>query len=255
MPALIAFMQKEKFDGVIHLASLFLVNHQPENVTDLIESNVLFGTALLEASVKSETPWFINTGTFWQHYLDKTYCPVNLYAATKQAFEDIAQYYMETSSINFVTVKLFATFGPDDTRSKVFNLWSKISQTQEKLDMSPGNQIIDMSYIDNIVDGYMRLISLISKDGKRKLLGQAFTIQSDKRVSLRKLAEMFEKISKTKLNINWGGRPYGQREVMIPWKKGKHIPGYKPSVKLEEGIKRTLEQAHKQGARNKGRKK
>jgi nucleoside-diphosphate-sugar epimerase len=243
VPELISFMQKEKFDGVIHLASLFLIQHKAEDVSGLIESNVLFSTALLEASVKSSVPWFINTGTFWQHYLDKSYSPVNLYAATKQAFEDIAQYYRETSEINFVTIKLFATFGPFDTRSKVFNLWSKISKTKETLDMSPGEQLIDMTYIDNIIDGYFHMITSISKDSKRKLSGQSFTIQSDKRVTLKKLAKIFEKISNKKLNINWGGRPYSAREVMVPWSNGNKIPGFKPGISLEEGIKRTLDQS------------
>lgn len=243
VPELISFMQKEKFEGVIHLASLFLIQHKAEDVSGLIESNILFSTALLEASVKSSVPWFINTGTFWQHYLDKPYSPVNLYAATKQAFEDIAQYYRETSEINFVTIKLFATFGPFDTRSKVFNLWSKISKTQETLDMSPGEQLIDMTYIDNIIAGYLHMITSISKDFKRKLSGKSFTIQSDKRVTLKKLAKIFEKISNTKLNINWGGRPYSDREVMTPWKKGNKIPGFKPAVSLEEGIKRTFDRS------------
>ena len=169
MADLIFFMQHEKFDGIIHLASLFLAGHKPEDIKGLVESNVLFGTQLLEASVKSEVPWFINTGTFWQHYKNKKYSPVNLYAATKQAFEDIAEYYIETSPINFVTIKLSDTFGPDDTRSKVFNLWSKISRTNETLDMSPGGQIIEINYVENIVDGYMKMTELLSSKDKNSL--------------------------------------------------------------------------------------
>jgi nucleoside-diphosphate-sugar epimerase len=99
---LCSFMQQEKFDGVIHLASLFLAQHKDEDIKNLIESNVTLGTSLLEAATKSNVAWFINTGTFWQHYQNKKYSPVNLYAATKQAFEDIARYYLETTPINFV---------------------------------------------------------------------------------------------------------------------------------------------------------
>src|SRR3989344_6162676 len=108
------FMKKNHFAGVIHLASLFLAQHKSGDIKELINSNVLFATSLLEASVKSNIPWFINTGTFWQHYQNKEYSPVNLYAATKQAFENIARYYIETSEINFVTIKLCDTFGPED---------------------------------------------------------------------------------------------------------------------------------------------
>jgi CDP-paratose synthetase len=175
---IVAFMNKEKFDGVIHLASLFLAAHKPEDIKNLIESNVLFPTTVLESAVAAKIPWFINTGTFWQHYKDKMYSPVNLYAATKQAFEDIAAYYMESSPINFVTIKLFNVFGPKDPRPKVFNLWLKISQSKETLEMSPGEQVMDITYIDNVIEGYVRMIELLSKDSKRKFNGKSFAIPS-----------------------------------------------------------------------------
>ena len=237
---LISFMQKENFDGIIHLASLFLAPHKPKNIKELINSNVLFAASLLEASAKSEIPWFINTGTFWQHYRNKKYSPVNLYSATKQAFEDIARYYIETSDINFITIKLNDTFGPEDTRAKIFNLWVKISKTKETLDMSPGKQIMDINYIDNIVDGYAQMINLLSNDKTNKLTGKSFAIKSNPRISLRKLASVFEQATQTKLNINWGKKEYRPREVMIPWKKGKSIPGWKPKISIEEGIKKTF---------------
>lgn len=235
-----SFMKEEKCDGVIHLASLFLVQHTPQDLKNLIDSNILFPTAVLEASVAAKIPWFINTGTFWQHYEDKAYSPINLYAATKQAFEDIARYYIESSEINFVTIDLFNVFGPQDTRSKVFNLWLKISESGEILEMSPGEQILDITYIDNVTSGYLRMIELLSRDTEGKLRGQSFSLQSPERMTLRKLAELFERTTGRKLHIEWGKKNYRPREVMIPWQKGKKIPGWKPVISLEEGIRRTF---------------
>lgn len=234
------FMISEKIDGIIHLASLFQAAHKPEDIQRLIQTNVQFGAEVLEAASLAKIPWFINTGTFWQHYKDKEYSPVNLYAASKQAFEVIAQYYTETTGLNFVTIKLNDTFGPFDTRSKVFALWSKISKSQEVLGMSPGEQIIDISYIDNVVDAYLQMITLISKDKNRKYNNKSFAVQSNKKMSLKKLAVLFEKVSGQKLNIDWGAREYRFREVMVPWSKGRKIPGWKQKVSLEEGIKKTL---------------
>lgn len=245
MSDLISFMEKEKFDGVIHLASLFLAQHKSEDIQGLIQSNVLFPAIILEASAKSNVSWFINTGTFWQHYKNKRYSPVNLYAATKQAFESVAQYYVETSTINFVTIKLCDTFGPGDTRPKILNLFSRISKTGEKLDMSPGEQLIDLSYIDNVADGYLRMITLLSKDKKKKFCGKSFVVSSNKRVTLKKLAAIFEKVTKRKLNINWGGKEYRPREVMTPWEKGEKIPGWKPLVSIEEGVRKLEQSDHK----------
>ena len=102
---LIAFFQDEKFDGVVHLASLFLAKHCSSDINQLVHSNIQFGTELLEASKVANVKWFINTGTFWQNYHDEPYNPVNLYAATKEAFSIIAKYYTETSSLVFSTLK------------------------------------------------------------------------------------------------------------------------------------------------------
>lgn len=237
---LISFMRKEKFDGVIHLASLFLAQHKPDDIERLISSNLFFGTALIESASLAQIPWFINTGTFWQHYKNKKYSPVNLYAATKQAFEDILKYYVETSSTNIVTIKLCDTFGPHDTRTKIFSLFMKISESGENLLMSPGKQKIDINYVDNIISGYMRVVTLLSKDNKKVHNGKTYAISSSTILSLQKLAELFEKVSGKKLNITWGGRAYRDREVMTPWTKGEKIPGWRPPVTLREGIKKVI---------------
>ena len=123
------YLKENKIEGIIHLASLYVAQHQPSQVKDLVLSNVYLGTALLEAAANAGVKWFLNTGTFFQHYQNASYSPVNLYAATKQAFESIAQYYIDTEKIKFCTLMLSDTFGPDDIRPKIFNLWKRISET------------------------------------------------------------------------------------------------------------------------------
>ncbi len=230
------FFQEIQPDGVLHLASLVLVNHTLEDIEPLIVSNILFSTRLLEASVNNEVKWFINTGTFWQHYNNEAYNPVNLYAATKQAFEDIAKYYYETQKINFVTLKLNDTFGSNDTRSKIFNLWGKAVQNEENLGMSPGEQIIDISYIENIVDAYMQMLTQLQEDKTYDYAGEVFAVTSEERMSLKNLAKLYEEVTQASVDITWGGRPYRDREVMIPWTNGKPVPGWKQKISLRDAI-------------------
>lgn len=234
------FLEQERFDGIIHLASLFLAQHKTEDIRSLIDSNVYFSTALIESAVKAHIPWFINTGTFWQHGGNKSYAPVNLYAATKQAFMDIARYYGDIGAINFATIQLSDTFGPNDKRPKIFNLWAKSIEQKEKLGMSPGYQKIDISYIDNVIDAFVQLMKLLSRDDKQKLNGSIFAVSSQKVLTLRKLALLFSQTTQETLAISWGEKDYRPREVMTPWKKGKPVPGWKPKVSLEEGIRRTF---------------
>ncbi|CAA6819691.1 MAG: UDP-glucose 4-epimerase (EC [uncultured Sulfurovum sp.] len=237
--ALVEYFQSIKPDGVLHLASLFLAQHQEDDIDSLILSNITFGTRLLEASVNSDTKWFINTGTFWQHYENQEYSPVNLYAATKQAFQDIAKFYYETKKLNFVTIKLNDTFGPGDTRKKVFNLWKGLAASGENLGMSPGNQVIDISYIEDIVEAYTLMIQALVSDSDFSYAGKAFVVSSSECMSLKKLAKVYENATGKTLDITWGERPYREREVMLPWNKGELVPGWKQNTSLEDAIIKT----------------
>lgn len=213
------YLRTNKIRGIVHLASLYITQHQPMQIKDLILSNVYLGAALLEAAVEANVKWFLNTGTIWQNYIpdSQEYCPVNLYAATKQAFIDMAKYYTEISELKFCTLKLCDTYGPDDTRPKILTLFKRIAETGETLDMSPGEQLIDLVYIDDVVDGFEYLILMLENDACIK---NDYVLSSGHPIRLKDLASMYEEITGKVLNINWGGRRYKQREVMIPWQEG-----------------------------------
>jgi len=51
------------------------------------------------------------------------------------------------------------------------------------------------------------------------------------------LASVYENATSSKLNINWGARPYREREVMTPWENGVLVPGWTPKMDIVEGIK------------------
>ena len=238
---LIRFFKEQEFTGVIHLASYFTPEHKLDQITDMLTANVVFATRVLDAAV-GNTKWFINTGTFWQHYHDHDYSPANLYAASKQAFETMAQYYLETSDILFVTLKLSDTYGPDDSRAKILNKWREAARTAETMEMSQGEQLIDTVFIDDVVRAYLALITALNGPGSRQFRGRTFAVSSGAPIPLRRLAEIFEKVSGARLNIQWGAKPYRKREVMTTWTKGVPVPGWKPTVSLEEGISKMLGQ-------------
>ena len=194
----------------------------------------------MECATQAKIKWFINTGTFWQNYQNANYSPVNLYAATKQAFESIAKYYIDTNQIKFATLRLSDTFGPNDTRPKIFNIWNKIAKSGDTLDMSPGEQLIDISFIDDIVAAFTLIAKHLHANLPEVPNGSVYAVKAEKRYTLIQLAALYEQATKTKLNINWGARPYREREVMMPWADGVLVPGWKAKVKIEDGIKAIL---------------
>lgn len=237
------FLKRNNIEGIIHLASYVQSGeHKSADVEALIDTNIKFSAILLETAVKAQIKWFINTGTYWQNYNNQDYSPVNLYAATKEAFMDIARYYIETDAIKFASIKLFNTYGPNDTRPKIFYLWERIAKTGEALDMSPGEQLIDISYIDDIVDAFTLLATHLHNNNPEVANGTTYAVKAEKRYLLKELSFIFEEVTRYKLNINWGGRNYKVREVMNPWTEAKVVPGWKPKVSIIDGIKLILTQ-------------
>ena len=226
--ALMLYLRQNQVEGIIHLASLYLQSHQEKDIPDLIQSNVYLGTAILEAASKAGVQWFINTGTIWQNYNapdgSDAYCPVNLYAATKQAFMNIAKFYSETTNMHICTLKLCDTYGPNDTRRKIYSLFEEIARTGETLKMSAGEQKLDMLHVDDVVEGFVHLAEMMH-DGEE--LRDEYVLSSGKQLTLREIAANYEKEHNVHLNIEWGARPYRIREVMKPY-KGNVLPGWSP---------------------------
>lgn len=63
-------------------------------------------------------------------------------------------------------------------------------------------------------------------------------LSSGNPISLKELVAVYSRTIGKPLPIEWGGRAYRSREVMVPWNKGKKLPGWKTKIGLVEGIKR-----------------
>ena len=231
-------LEQTQPDVVFHLASLVGSEHQSADVEPLILSNVLFGTQLAEAMVNTGCPCMVNVGTFWQHYRGESYDPVNLYAATKQAFEDILQYYIQAKGLNVITLKLFDTYGPDDPRPKLFHFLKSLEDRGVPLDMSPGEQLVDFVFIDDVVEAFMLAAERLRTESFAGY--ERYVVSSGQPIRLKDLVELFSKITDKTIKVNWGGRAYREREVMVPWNAGRTLPGWSVKIHLEDGIKKLL---------------
>lgn len=232
--SLLHALQAAQPEVVIHVASLFLAQHKPEDVARLVESNLNFPTQLLEAMSQLGIKQLINTGTSWQHYQNEAYNPVNLYAATKQAFETLLAYYVEAQGFKAITLKLFDTYGPGDTRPKLFSLLRKMARTGEVLRMSPGEQLLDLVYIDDVLDAYLLAMARLPEVTK----AECYAVSNLARLSLRELVRIYGETVGRAVNVEWGGLPYRTREVLEPCTGHELVPGWLARVALADGIVR-----------------
>lgn len=234
LDSLILFFQKTKPTTVFHLASNFIAEHESNQIDSLIDSNIKFGLHLLEAMKQSGVTKLINTGTSWQHFNNQLYNPVCLYAATKQAFESLISYYVEAENFKVITIKLFDTYGENDTRPKLINLLNKFADNKTELNMSAGDQVLNLVHVNDVCDAFFTAFLRISGDDQSK--HEIFKIDHDQCFSLKQVIELFEQNSGKKINVNWGGKPYRKREVMTLWTEGERLPDWNAKINLIDGL-------------------
>ena len=223
---------------VFHLAARFQDRHAPADIDPLIRDNVTFGTMLAEAMTRADVRCLVNTGTSWQHYRNASYSPTCLYAATKQALEAILGYYGDAMGIKVVTLKLFDTYGPGDQRGKLLSRFVQMVKDGSSLDMSPGEQLIDLVHVRDVVDAFLKAAYRLTSG--QVATSESYAVSSGSLLKLRELAAIFADCAGTPLRINWGARAYREREVMSPWSAGKLVPGWRPRISLRDGLKELI---------------
>ncbi len=244
--ALIDIVEAARPKTVFHLASLFIAEHVSNDVEPLISSNILFGTQILEAMRINDVRHLVNTGTSWQHFHSTNTRPSCLYAATKQAFEDIVDFYCDAYALRAVTLKLFDTYGPGDPRRKLFKVLNDAARSAEPLSMSAGEQQIDLVYIDDAVGAFRVAAARLAETepvetspaAQSTPAHEIFGVYSGNPLPLRRVVELYKKVSAPNLRINWGARPYRRREVMVNCAALPRLPGWSAKVNLQEGLQR-----------------
>jgi len=222
-------------DVVFHLAAMASAEHRPESVDQMIASNVLYSAQLAEGMMRSGVKNLVNTETFWQ-YGDGSdrYEPAYLYAATKQAFRDILQYYVRVDAIRAISLVLFDTYGPGDPRKKLFGFLKEAARENRSADMTPGEQIVDMTHVNDVVDAYVHAGEMLLRGGIDNF--ETYAVTSGRRMKLKELVALAAQETGLPIHPNWGGREYRPNEIMVPW-LGTPLPGWRPKTDLESGIR------------------
>ena len=218
----------------VHLAGKFVSNHSQDDMEELLESNFIIPVKMLDAICQAGCRNIINTGSYWQNYNGETYNPVNLYAASKQAFSDMIKYYTEAMGCKSITLRLFDTYGPNDNRKKVLNLIRNMKDG-EVLDMTSCTQKVYYCYIDDVVAAFVRALELIKeiKPG----VSEIYSVRGENAVPLKDVVIKLKEFSGRDICLNFGSRPDRCREIIEPDGIGEVLPGWRSRMPLEAGLK------------------
>lgn len=221
---------------VVHLAALYVAEHRPEDIAPLIRANIEYGAHLLEGMSEAGCTTMVYAGTSWQHYRGEPYCPANLYAATKQAFSVLADYYLDTFGLRLLELHLYDSYGEGDTRTRLITLLRNTSLKGETLSMSGGEQRLHLVHINDLVAGLLAACELSKnlRPGMRRI----YRLPAEKTVSLRELVDTFNAANPAfPAKVEWGAKPYRAREIFHPWEDSEVMPGWRAKISLAEGLR------------------
>lgn len=224
-------------DTVYHLAAFYAGSHDPSNMDNMLDSNVRLGLHVLEAMAQCGAGRLVYTSTSMRYYGNQEYRPLNLYAATKKAFEDILLYYTDTGAVSSVTLTLSDTYGKGDKRPKILNMLKKAAQDNTVMEMSDGTQEYDVVYIDDIVNALVRAGEILEHE-KGNL---SYRAGCDRILTLKQTVQALERAMGKELPVKWGVRSPSPRQIDRQITVEKLLPGWKPEVSIEEGMKKFLE--------------
>ena len=159
---------REKFQRVMHLAAQAGVRYSITNPHAYIDSNILGFINILEgcrhngvehlAYASSSSVYGANTNMPFSIH-DNVDHPVSLYAASKKANELMAHTYSHLYKLPTTGLRFFTVYGPWGRPDMSLFLFTRNILEGKPIDVfNYGNHRRDFTYIDDIVEGVIRVI-------------------------------------------------------------------------------------------------
>ena len=244
--------KKHKIDKVIHLAARAGVRPSIKDPQLYKDVNITGTMNLLDLAVKHKVKQFVFASSSSVYGKNKKIpfsetdivdCPISPYAATKKAGELICYTYHHLHKLPVVCLRFFTVYGPRGRPDMTPYLFTKLISEGKTIERYGDDNVKrDFTYITDIVDGIVA--SLKIKKGY-----EIINLGNNNPVKLSYFISLIEKNIGKKAKIIRKPLPSG--DVPITYadiRKASKILGYKPKVRIEEGIKKMVEWYLKENA-------
>ena len=257
---LFKLFKEEKFDKVCHLAAQAGVRYSLTNPYAYIDSNIIghinilesvrhFGVKALSYASSSSVYGLNKKQPFSTD--DNVDHPISLYAATKKSNELMSHTYSYLYNIPTTGLRFFTVYGPWGRPDMALFIFVKNILEGKPINVyNYGNMKRDFTYIDDIVEGIVRVIdnppvgnpNWNGKPSESIAPYKVYNIGRGKPVKLMDFIEAIEKELGIKAKKNL--LPIQPGDVPSTYADTTHLQedlGYKPTISIEYGIKKFIE--------------
>ena len=248
------------FDAVVNLAAQAGVRYSIENPAAYINANLVGFSHVLEGCrhsgvghlvyASSSSVYGSNTKLPFSEK-DNVDHPISLYAASKKANELMAHAYAHLYGMPTTGLRFFTVYGPwGRPDMALFKFTRGILENEPIPVFNRGEMVRDFTYVDDIVEGVVRVIDRPAErsdganepDRSASAPWRIFNIGNSHRVPLMDYIQALEKALGKKATLDLlpmqdGDVPATEADVTVL----ESDLGYRPKVKVEEGIQRFVD--------------
>jgi UDP-glucuronate 4-epimerase len=248
--ALLELVKSSGAKRIVHLAAQAGVRYSIDNPFAYERSNLAGHLAVLEAcrhsgvehlvyasssSVYGDRP--LNGSGFKE--TDPAEAPVSLYAATKRSCELISQSYARLYGFPQSGLRFFTVYGPWGRPDMAYYGFTQKILAGEPIEVyGEGRMARDFTYIDDIVDGIIGVLDHPPAQGGHEV----YNIGDNDPVGLMEMISTLETaLGAPAIKIMRPMQPGDVTATYANIDKLQALTGYKPKVKLAEGLQKFVE--------------
>jgi UDP-glucuronate 4-epimerase len=252
-PSLNQLFQDHTFDCVVNLAAQAGVRYSIQNPHAYADSNLTGFVNLLEGCRHSQVRHLVFASSSSVYGAnpkipfstsDNVDHPISLYAATKKANELMAYTYSHLYRLPMTGLRFFTVYGPWGRPDMAYFKFVKAIEAGQPIDVyNHGDMQRDFTYIDDIVEGVVRVMDKPPSSERSDLVHQApyklYNIGNNQPVALKTFIEVIEAALGKKAQKNY--LPMQPGDVPITYADVDEMMqdvGFKPSTPIEIGIDR-----------------
>ena len=256
-----AFMEQlfadHSFDVVVNLAAQAGVRYSLENPHAYVDSNLVGFVNILEGCRHSEVKHLVYASSSSVYGMnvkqpfstdDRVDYPISLYAATKKSNELMAHAYSHLYNIPTTGLRFFTVYGPYGRPDMAYYKFTKAIMDGVSIDVyNNGDMKRDFTYIDDIVEGMVRVMTTIPNNQNNKFSSSSppfklYNIGNNNPVTLREFIKTIEDVcGKTAVQ---NCLPMQPGDVPITFADVDDLiadVGFKPSTKIGSGIQKFVD--------------
>src|SRR5690554_3614417 len=241
--------KEEQFERVIHLAAQAGVRYSIENPFAYVDSNLVGMMTILEGCRHNDVQHLVYASSSSVYGMndkipfsedDQVDNPVSLYAATKKANELMAHSYAKLYNLPVTGLRFFTVYGPAGRPDMAPWLFTEaILQNKPIKVFNHGKMMRDFTYIDDIVEGVIRIQDVIPAGDIPYSL---FNIGNNEPIQLSRFIAAIEAATgKTAEKNMLDMQPGDVERTYADTSRLEAAVDYKPQTEIEHGIQKFVD--------------